>query len=251
MIPLTDTTVIFWGASKDHRVELHPGNIAVKKARGMYLGEADALRTAKAAGLPVPHVYSSGSSDGIKYIEMEFVPGQTLEQAWPDMTAEQKGTIAKQLKDLLTTMRSVPPPPSQTIGSCDGIEIRDTRAYHTYDAKACPNEQAFNEYLISGLNPKTPPEVRDAFSAMLRTNHRIVLSHCDFAPRNIIVREGRVVALIDWADAGWYPEYWEYVKFFQRNSPGSDFWCYASHIFPQLYPHELVDYIALLTWQLP
>lgn len=182
---------------------------------------------------------------------MDFIPGQPLNQAWKDMTPEQKGGIAKQLRDILTAMRSVPPPSSQIIGSCDGTEIRDSRAYHTYNAPACPDEQRFNEYLISGLNPKTPPAVRDAFAAKLCTSHRIMLSHCDLAPRNIIVRDGRVVALIDWADAGWYPEYWEYVKFFQRNLPDNDFWCYASEIFPQLYHHELVDYIALLTWQMP
>lgn len=243
-------TVIFWGASKHHRVELHPGNIAVKKAIGVFLGEADALRTAGMAGLPVPQVYGTGTSNGLNYIQMDFIPGQTLEQAWKDMTADRKSDVAKQLRDILTAMRSVPPPP-QLIGACDGSGIRDTRAWHTYDGPVCPDERAFNEYLISGLNPKTPPAVRDAFAVKLCTNHREVLSHCDLAPRNIMVRDGRIVALIDWADAGWYPEYWEHVKFFQRNWPGNDFWCYASEIFPQSYPSELVDYIALMTWQLP
>lgn len=222
----------------------------MKKAKGLYLGEADALRIAEAAGLPVPHVYSAGMSDDVEFIEMDFIPGQTLEQVWNDMTAEQKGDIAKQLRGILIAMRSIPPP-SQMIVSCDGTGVWETRKYRTYDAPPCLDEQAFNEYLLSGLTFKTPPAVRDAFAEKLRTNHRVVLSHCDLAPRNIIVRDGKVVALIDWADAGWYPEYWEYVKFFQRNFPRDDFWCYASEIFPELYPHELVDYIALLTWQLP
>lgn len=42
--------------------------------------------------------------------------------------------------------------------------------------------------------------------------HEIVLTHSDFSPRNILVRGDQVVALIDWEMAGFYPEYWEYVK---------------------------------------
>lgn len=26
-----------------------------------------------------------------------------------------------------------------------------------------------------------------------------------------MIRDGRIVAIIDWESAGWYPEFWEYV----------------------------------------
>ncbi|MGG6498963.1 UNVERIFIED_CONTAM: phosphotransferase, partial [Bacteroidetes bacterium 56_B9] len=42
--------------------------------------------------------------------------------------------------------------------------------------------------------------------------HDIVLTHSDFHPRNIIVRDDKVVAILDWELAGFYPAYWEYVK---------------------------------------
>ncbi|PGH11236.1 hypothetical protein AJ79_04967 [Helicocarpus griseus UAMH5409] len=227
MVSIEGVRIIFKGPGRGHRVELHHGNIAVKRGVGINLGEAEALRISETAGLPVPHVHAVGNSDGDKYIQMDFVPGQTLEQVWEDMSGQEKQDIARQLGHIITTMRSVPPP-TQSICSCDDTGIRDSRAYQT-----------------------TSPAVHDAFAAKLRITHRIVLSHCDLAPRNIIVRDGKVVVLIDWGDAGWYPEHWEYVKFFQRNFPGNDFWCYAAEIFPQLYQDELVDYIALLTWQTP
>lgn len=28
--------------------------------------------------------------------------------------------------------------------------------------------------------------------------------------------EGRITGIVDWEEAGWYPEYWEYVKFLER-----------------------------------
>src|SRR3954452_13593451 len=40
----------------------------------------------------------------------------------------------------------------------------------------------------------------------------IVMTHGDLHPRNIIVRDCRIVAILDWECAGFYPEYWEYTK---------------------------------------
>lgn len=179
---------------------------------------------------------------------MDFIQGQSLDTVWNDLEPEQKRDISRQLRDILTAMRSLEPPP-RMIGACDGTKFRDRHIYHDYDNPICHDEKSFNDFLLASLNVKTPPALRDALAARLRTNHRIVLSHCDLAPRNIMVQDGKIVALLDWEDAGWYPEYWEYVKFFQRNYMGNDWMAYAADIFPQLYQDELVDYIALLGWQ--
>lgn len=32
------------------------------------------------------------------------------------------------------------------------------------------------------------------------------------SPQNILVENGHISGIIDWEQAGWYPEYWEYVK---------------------------------------
>lgn len=41
---------------------------------------------------------------------------------------------------------------------------------------------------------------------------RTVFTHGDLNPFNIIVRDDRVVGIIDWEFAGWYPNYWEYTS---------------------------------------
>ena len=46
----------------------------------------------------------------------------------------------------------------------------------------------------------------------LKDNHRIILTHGDLQPRNILVQGNKVSGIIDWELRGWYPEYWEYVK---------------------------------------
>lgn len=113
-------------------------------------------------------------------------------------------------------------------------QILDTRVYDTYTAPSCKGENEFNDYLMTSLIPNTPPAIRRAFSRRLQTSHRVVFTHADLAPRNIIVRDGKIVGLLDWEDAGWYPEYWEYVKFFQRAGADlGDWWRYADDIFPE------------------
>jgi hypothetical protein len=43
----------------------------------------------------------------------------------------------------------------------------------------------------------------------------IVFAHNDLVPPNILLSPGsnpKVAAVLDWAQAGWYPPYWEYCK---------------------------------------
>ncbi|CCF38682.1 phosphotransferase [Colletotrichum higginsianum] len=230
------------------KVVLHPDNTVVKSGLRIALGEAEALRVAVRAGIPAPSVHDvQATSDGQGRIRMDYIQGQSLDKLWPDMSAEKRKDMARQLREIVVTMRSVAPPPN-LIGACDGTEIRDTRLYNTYHSPPCRDEAAFNDFLLSGLYESVPPLLREAFSRRLRTNHRVVLSHCDLAPRNILVQEGKIKGLVDWEDSGWYPEYWEYVKFFQR-AADKEWKEYAEDIFPELYHDELVDFVAISKWQ--
>ncbi|TLS24929.1 hypothetical protein PpBr36_08554 [Pyricularia pennisetigena] len=38
------------------------------------------------------------------------------------------------------------------------------------------------------------------------------LTHGQLNPSNILIRDGRVVGILDWSESGFYPEWWEYVK---------------------------------------
>ena len=184
---------------------------------------------------------------------MTYIEGQTLESQWPDMSSAEKGRIAHQLRDIVDEMRAIQPPPDY-IGGCGGLEITDARDYSTYSVLACTDEEGFNSYLISSLFEKIPSPIKNALTRQLEkhfTTHKVVFSHCDLAPRNIIVKDGKIQGLVDWELAGWYPEYWEYVKFFQRGSGLGDWREYADIIFSQAYPDELVTYTAICRWQIP
>ncbi|KAI8657860.1 APH domain-containing protein [Fusarium keratoplasticum] len=232
----------------NRKVVLYPDNTVVKSGKRIAMGEADALRAAALAGIPVPPVHDAHTApDGQVRIRMEYVQGERLDTLWPEMSVEQKKDIARQLRVIVDKMRSVVPP-QDLISACDGSEIRDTRVHFTYHSPPCHDENAFNEFLLSGLYEDTPPLVREALSRRLRADHRIVFTHCDLTSRNILVQDEKIQGLVDWEDSGWYPEYWEYVKFFQRMAD-KDWKQYAEDIFPELYHDELVEFVAMSKWQ--
>lgn len=45
----------------------------------------------------------------------------------------------------------------------------------------------------------------------LGNDYNNVFTQGDISAHNIIVRDGRIVALLNWEFARWYPEYWEYT----------------------------------------
>ncbi|OAA66983.1 Protein kinase-like domain protein [Niveomyces insectorum RCEF 264] len=231
-------------------VTLHPGNIIKKSGRTVVLQEADALRVAEAADLPVPHVYGTERTpDGRNCIILDYIQGQTLSDIWMDLTEAEKRAFARQLRAILEKMRSIPAPRAY-IGDCKGERIYELRLRSTYTGPPCHSEAEFNTYLLNNLYEQTPHAIRRALARRQRTDHRVVLTHGDLGPHNIIVRDGRIVGLIDWESSGWYPEYWEYVKFLQRMvSHKGDWTAYMDDIFPREYLDELADYIALSKWQ--
>lgn len=166
---------------------------------------------------------------------------------WTELSDETKQDICRQLRDILTTMRSAKPT-TNVIGSVSGGDVQDCRRIMSYSCSPCPDEQTFNEFILD-LKDSAPTAIRRAFHSQLRTDHRIVFTHGDINLHNIMVQDGKITGIIDWEFAGWYPEHWEYVKFFERPTTHKDWYQYADRIFPQAYDQELVLYQAVNRWQ--
>lgn len=53
----------------------------------------------------------------------------------------------------------------------------------------------------------------DHLPDLLPRSSASVFTHGDLAPRNIMVdAAGQITAILDWENAGWYPDYWEYAN---------------------------------------
>ena len=232
------------------KVELHSDGTVVKLGRRVQLEEAEALKVAETIKVPSPRLYKAERiNDTENSICMSYVTGERLDEKWASMSNEMKIYVAQQLRDVLTSMRKLVSSDG-AVGSCNGGIVRDCRVYFPYTGAPCADESQFNDFLIKDVYEAAPSQLRKALAQRLRTDHRIVFTHGDLTQHNILVdKDGHITGLVDWEYAGWYPEYWEYVKFFQRHSDHMDWKEFATEIFPQLYDDELVDYQALTYWQ--
>jgi thiamine kinase-like enzyme len=144
---------------------------------------------------------------------MEYVKGDVLRDVWDSYATEQKADVISQLRGYCDQLRAIE---GSFIGSVDGTACEDPLftdelgAYGPYKS-----EEEFNAGLIKALrNSHDTPwteKVCDMINTVLK-GHRIVLTHADLAPRNILVRGSKVVAILDWESADFYPEYWDSAK---------------------------------------
>lgn len=141
---------------------------------------------------------------------------QTLEDAWHRLSDERKVVIAEQLERYISQLRALPPPSGlRSICSVTGGRIRCFRLHGDATTGPFRDEEHMNlqlRYLQPLDDPRIPEIVRKVHS----TQHPLVFTHNDFFPRNIMIDEesAKVVAILDWESAGWFPSHWEYCKCF-------------------------------------
>lgn len=231
----SESTTDLRGVSKPTAEQLKSCEIHGPKGSPVYRIDADRIakagehvRMAEAfamnyvrehTSIPVPRVTNAYLLDDSKSgqaprgcIIMEFVDGQSLDNIWPSLTVEQKQSIVAQLKGYMDELRTLW---STQISSVDGSRCNDpffTDNPTVSGPFAC--ESHFRDGLAAALRAKSDDSWTEMIVRFINQIKPgiIVLTHNDFAPRNILVKGDRVVALLDWENAGFYPEYWEYVK---------------------------------------
>ena len=142
---------------------------------------------------------------------MKYVDGGTLDTEWDSYTPLQKRGCVEQLKSYLDELRSVS---GTFIGSVDGSRCEDQFFDNSPELSGpFQSMNAFHNGLIKALRASGQSAWTDMVIRFIETlpQYRIVLTHNDLAPRNIIIRDGTVLAIVDWEFAGFHPDYWEYV----------------------------------------
>ena len=129
---------------------------------------------------------------------------------------------------------------SSYIGAVEGGPAVDSRRMRVQGGPF-GSEREFNTFLRSDIVSAAPSIFRTMIEESMGTKHEIVLTHGDLNPRNILVKDGKIVALLDWEDAGWYPEYGEFVKFFSALNRDLDWHDYADQIFPRIFPQQFIN----------
>ncbi|KAG9251344.1 phosphotransferase enzyme family protein [Emericellopsis atlantica] len=138
--------------------------------------------------------------------------------------------IRRDLSSVIRALRKIPPNPSNLIGTTLSLFTRamltfDDRRFFRLNHEGGPfsSIKSFNNWLFAITTHQTPGpdgvrnlEHPDLYRDLLPDTGRIYFTHGDLTLGNIIVSGApgvqRVKGIIDWEQAGWYPEYWEYCK---------------------------------------
>lgn len=166
--------------------------------------------------IPVPKVIKIYSyiyeGDDFQDVIMQYIDGESLDVAWHNMTKASKQDLSKELAEYVDQMRQLTPPKEGFVGSVSlgtGYDHRfgkdrfgpfsSIRDFHTYVLRHDPLEAWKEEKEVIQVHTKS-------------NSYASKFTHGDLVPSNIIVKNGKINAIVDWETAGWYPEYWEYTK---------------------------------------
>ncbi|MCJ1258968.1 hypothetical protein MMC24_006802 [Lignoscripta atroalba] len=197
--------------------------------------------------VPIPKILKvfpiTGNPDRVDII-LKFVPGETLARAWHHLSPEQKRHITTELASYINQLRGLHPPKGGMVANTMHGPAYDHRLgsrpfgpfeciadFHTFVRQGAPHNGCGDEKvtLVHGR------------SGVFATKY----SHADLSPENIIVKDGRIEAIIDWEFAGWWPEYWEYTKIrYGYLEYRADFYEKIDMLI-QTYPDELAAEMAL------
>ncbi|RDB23488.1 hypothetical protein Hypma_008959 [Hypsizygus marmoreus] len=163
--------------------------------------------------VPVPHVQDYFTRNGRSFLVMDFIDAPSLAVVWCRLSPPEKSSVLLQLHGYLTQLRNLSPPHPGYVGAAGGLPCRDVRLAGE-PLGPFTSVQDFHERLGHGYM-RTSDEQKDyrsIFEACAERSYETVFTHGDITPRNILVKDVKIVAIVDWDTSGWYPEYWEYVR---------------------------------------
>jgi len=201
----------------------------------------------------IPKVFLVFCSQNQVYIVSEFVAGTALRDCWGSMDATSRQDIATQISSYIWQLRNIQPAPSCP-GPLDKTCAWKGRWFTEYGIEPLDSYQA----LVDWLNHKREVSKRahpSIDTPLFSTEHPLVFTHGDIAPRNFIVDKDKRLWLLDWDLAGWYPAYMEYatiaVEINDSESPfaGLEEWIQAVSGAIEPYEREL-HMLKSITWAL-
>ncbi|KAF5976079.1 kinase-like domain-containing protein [Fusarium coicis] len=207
----------FYGKDGDAQVQRLPFGLYLK-----YNSNPDTLRNEYNAlkdveqktAIPAPRVFDmvsqNNDEDDLSYLLMSRVPGTSLAICRDALSDQDYANLSVQLKDCVSQMRDIPKPANHDMAICNtsGEACRDPRIRDWSPIGPFPDEVSFSQNLRFSDEPS-------------RRGHKIVFTHGDLNPRNIMIERVNISAgakgwrlsgIIDWETAGYYPEYWDYTK---------------------------------------
>ncbi|EON99437.1 putative phosphotransferase family protein [Phaeoacremonium minimum UCRPA7] len=174
--------------------------------------------------VPVPGLFHVSfriiNGEEVGYLSMEKAPGVTLESAWPAYDEQHKARVCADIWHIVEQLRTIPKPHDfahlfqcGADGSiaCSDVLLRDLQS----PPRPIPDDDGLRARIYERYHHYWGRLYEHTLPAMLpRSDGVSVFTHGDLTPRNIIVDKssGCITGILDWENAGWFPDYWEYAN---------------------------------------
>jgi serine/threonine protein kinase len=173
--------------------------------------------------IPVPRVQDVFIINQQTYIVMDYINGSEFSQK--ALSAEQRESIFGELKGYIAQMRALKPTRPGRVESADGSGLFDNRL----GSRPFPPFESIEKFHShighdAILYADKHRKAWSQFQAMGNRKYCTKFTHSDIAPRNLLVNNGKIAAIVDWEMAGWYPEYWEYTRWAVSNYRSPQRW---------------------------
>ncbi|GJN94771.1 hypothetical protein Rhopal_007863-T1 [Rhodotorula paludigena] len=226
-----------WGTTV-RRIRLASGcDIVVKHGPEIRRQEVDAMRFVREhSAVPVPEVYDVRIwAEDVVFIYMEYISGDTFAAVYPTLALDAQRALRTQLASLVHALHALRAPPPRALVGCfdpddavgDNLDVRlaalvgairrakpaSTRMTSTRELVAWFRAEylarAAERPALRGAPTAGQPERWwDAlYAPLLDPDAPLVFSHGDLHPFNLVVRDGEIVAMLDFGRAGWWPEW--------------------------------------------
>lgn len=224
-----------WGRNKITQIE---PDVVMKQGSSVWPNEEAAIQLVQAHlqdAVPVPSIYHAtferDDNGAVEWgtLYMDFIPGRTLRSAWPSLGEGARERVCRDTWAMIEKLRGIPRPEAEggafycaADGSSKMIHPLLGDESDTYPPMK--NDQALRDRIWeryvenNGLSYADGQQVRD----MLPRSEVSVFTHGDIHPGNILVEDDgdaegagkdgnvKIVGLVDFESAGFYPDYWEY-----------------------------------------
>ncbi|PNY21222.1 Uncharacterized protein TCAP_07279 [Tolypocladium capitatum] len=234
-LPTPSSILAQWPKLGSGVVKFEHLHLAVKFGDSTYvrLEEAQTMRAIRQAfphnDVPVPEVFGWRKHGDQNFIYMGLIRGPTLRQAWGSLTEAEKKSICGELSRIVEALRRITPDsPTRFIGiplclspwarSINGGTVQDRFFKLDYEEGPFFTIDEFHDWLFTAATRQTPGQgvLTGPYRDFFPDSGNIYFTHGDLTLGNIIVSDDtgpkRIVGIVDWEQAGWYPEYWEYCK---------------------------------------
>lgn len=101
------------------------------------------------AGVPLPKPHGLIRVGRLSYIFMSLIEGTTLEVAWPNMAADQKQSVSRQLNEIFLRIRQHQCPQDTPFGGTSGEGCKDTRRRTRISESQIYNCSQFRDFQFS------------------------------------------------------------------------------------------------------